>query len=160
MNKEVTLALNYALNKGFQIHPDALKLLEDINSAELQRIIKDLVKEKTRQKLYLINQDDLETFLGIKEEVDLQVDYKILSDPTPKVTSAEGVSGYNALFASRFSKLKKIISNRPESKMLKSISSVISTKFDEDVHVCGLVSERSSERNITKLVLDLSLIHI
>ena len=154
MNKEVTLALNYALNKGFQIHPDALKLLEDINSAELQRIIKDLVKEKTRQKLYLINQDDLETFLGIKEEVDLQVDYKILSDPTPKVTSAEGVSGYNALFASRFSKLKKIISNRPESKMLKSIASVISTKFDEDVHVCGLVSERNSERNITKLVLD------
>ena len=154
MNKEVTLALNYALNKGFQIHPDALKILEDVNSTELQRIIKDLVREKAKQKLYLINQDDLETFLGIKEEVDLQVDYKILSDPTPKVTSAEGVSGYNALFASRFSKLKRIISNRPESKMLKSISSVISTKFDEDVHVCGLVSERSSERNITKLVLD------
>ena len=71
MNKEVSLALNYALNKGFQIHPDALKILEEINSAELQRIIKDLVKEKTRQKLYLINQDDLESFLGIKEEVDL-----------------------------------------------------------------------------------------
>ena len=154
MNKEVTLALNYALNKGFQIHPDALKILEDVNSTELQKIIKDLVREKTKQKLYLINQDDLEIFLGIKEEVDLQVDYKILSDPTPRVTSAEGVSGYNALFASRFSKLKKIVSNRPESKLLKSISSVISTKFDEDVHVCGLVSERSSERNITKLVID------
>jgi len=154
MNKEVSLALNYALNKGFQIHPDALKILEEINSAELQRIIKDLVKEKTRQKLYLINQDDLESFLGIKEEVDLKVDYKILSDPTSKVTSAEGISGYNALFASRFSKLKKIISNRPESKMVKPIASVISTKFDEDVYVCGLVSERSSERNITKLVLD------
>ena len=70
------------------------------------------------------------------------------------MTSAEGISGYNALFASRFSKLKKIISNRPESKMVKPIASVISTKFDEDVYVCGLVSERSSERNITKLVLD------
>ena len=154
MNKEVSLALNYALNKGFQIHPDALKILEEINSAELQNIIKNLVKEKTRQKLYHINQDDLESFLGIKEETDLQIDYKVLSDPSSKVTSAEGVSGYNALFASRFSKLKKIISNRPESKMVKTIASVISTKFDEDVYVCGLVSERNSERNITKLVLD------
>ena len=154
MNKEVTLALNYALNKGFQIHPDALKILQDIDSKELQRIIKDLVKEKARQKLFLINQDDLETFLGIKEEIDLEMDYKILSDPSPRITSSEGINGYNSLFASRFSKLKKIIAIRPEAKMIKSTASIIATKSDEDVYVCGLVSERSSERNVTKLVLD------
>ena len=154
MNKEVTLALNYALNKGFQIHPNALKILQDVDSKELQRIIKDLIKEKARQKLFLINQDDLETFLGIKEETDLEIDYKILSDPTSRITSAEGINGYNSLFASRFSKLKKIISIRPEAKMIKSTASIIATKSDEDVYVCGLVSERSSERNITKLVLD------
>jgi len=154
MNNDVTLALNYALNKGFQIHPNALKILQDVDSKQLQRIIKDLVKEKARQKNYLINQDDLETFLGIKEEVDLEVDYKILSDPSPKITSAEGIVGYNSLFSSRFTKLKKIISTRPESKMIKSSASIIASKIDGDVYVCGLVSERVSDRNITKLVLD------
>jgi len=154
MNNDVTLALNYALNKGFQIHPNALKILQDVDSKQLQRIIRDLVKEKSHQKNYLINQDDLETFLGIKEEIDLEVDYKILSDPSQKITSAEGIIGYNSLFSSRFTKLRKIISSRPESKMIKSSASIISSKIDEDVYVCGLVSERVSERNITKLVLD------
>jgi DNA polymerase II small subunit len=154
MNYNVTLALNYALTKGFQIHPDALKILQDVDTKQLQRIIKDLVKEKAHQKNYLINQDDLETFLGIKEEADLKVDYKILSDPSLKITSAEGINGYNSLFSSRFAKLKKIISSRPESKMVKSSALIIGSKTNEDVYVCGLVSERISERNITKLVLD------
>ncbi|NIP61912.1 MAG: DNA polymerase II small subunit, partial [Nitrosopumilaceae archaeon] len=64
----------------------------------------------TRKKLYHINQDDLETYLGIKEDVSIKNEAKVLFDPTPKVTTAEGVSGYNSLFASRFLKLKKIIS--------------------------------------------------
>ena len=125
MKRDVTVALNYALNKGFQIHPDALEILESIDSEQLQRIIKEIVREKSRQKLFLINQDDLETFLGIKEDESLKSEFKILFDPTTKVTSAEGVDGYNALFASRFSKLKRIVSNRPEAKMIKSISAVI-----------------------------------
>lgn len=154
MNKEVTLALNYALNKGFQIHPDALKMLEDLDSADLRQIIRDLVRQKAKQKLYLISQDDLEDVLGIKEDPDLKVEYKVLSDPTPKVTSAEGVDGYNALFADRFARLKGIISGRPESKMLKSISLAITTKTDKDVYVCGLVSEKKSERNVTKVMID------
>ena len=154
LKKDVTLALNYALTKGFQIHPDALKILEDIDSRQLQQIIKDIVREKTKQKMFLINQDDLESFLGIKEDENLQNEHKILFDPTPKITSAEGVDGFNALFASRFSKLKKIISIRPEANQLKSIASVIATKSDSDMYVCGLVSSRSSERNITKLVVD------
>ena len=154
MNRDVSLALNYALNKGFQIHPDALEILENIDSAQLQRIIKEIVREKSRQKLFLINQDDLETFLGIKEDEALKTEFKILSDPTTKVTSAEGVSGYNALFANRFSKLKRIISNRPEAKMIKSVSAVIAIKSDDDMYVGGLVSDRVSERNIVKVTIE------
>jgi len=154
LKKDVTLALNYAFTKGFQIHPNALKVLEDIDSTQLQHIIKEVVREKTRQKLFLINQDDLESFLGIKEDENLQNDHRILFDPTPKITSAEGVDGFNALFASRFSKLKKMISSRPEAQLLKPIASVITTKSNSDMYVCGLVSSRSSERKITKLVVD------
>ena len=154
MKKEVTFALNYALNKGFQIHPDAFKILENVDVRKLEKIIKEIVREKTRQKLFQINQDDLETYLGIKEDSDLQSEIKVLSDPTLKITSGEGVKGYNALFSSRFNKLKRIISDRPESRMLKSLASVKSTKFDDDLYVCGLVTSKNSERNITKLNLE------
>ncbi|MCV0410709.1 DNA-directed DNA polymerase II small subunit [Nitrosopumilus sp.] len=154
MKKELSFVLNYALNKGFQIHPDAFKILENLDVKKLEKIIKEIVREKTRQKLFQINQDDLETYLGIKEDLTLQSEVKILSEPTGKITSGEGVKGYNALFSSRFNKLKRIISDRPESKMLKSAASVKTAKSDDDIYVCGLVSTRNSERNITKLILE------
>ena len=154
MKKDVSFALNYALNKGFQIHPDAYEILERVDVKELERVIREIVREKSKQNLFLINQDDLETFLGLKVENDLESNHVILSDPTTKITSAEGVAGYNSLFASRYAKLKKIVSHRPEAKMLKMISTVLGTKSKDDMYICGLLSERHSERNITKLVLD------
>ncbi|TFH00329.1 MAG: DNA polymerase II small subunit, partial [Nitrosopumilus sp.] len=154
MKKEISFALNYALNKGFQIHPDAFKILENVDVKKLEKIIKEIVREKTRQKLFQINQDDLETYLGIKEDLSLQSEVKILSDPTGKITSGEGVKGYNALFSSRFNKLKRIISDRPESKLLKSAASLKNAKIDNDLYVCGLVTVRNSERNVTKIVLE------
>jgi len=154
MKKELTFALNYALNKGFQIHPDAFKILENVDVRKLERVIKEIVREKTKQKLFQINEDDLETYLGIKEDPTLQCEVEVLSDPTTKITTGEGVKGYNALFSSRFNKLKKIISDRPESKMLKSITSAKTTKSEGDMYVCGLVTTRNTERNITKLVLE------
>jgi len=154
MNEDVTFAVNYALNKGFQIHPDALKILENVDVKELKHIIKEVIKEKTKQSLFFINQDDLEGFLGIKEDVDLENEHRVLSDPTSKITSAEGVNGFNKLFSNRFSKLKQIVSNRPAAKMLKSINSVITTKLDNYVYVCGLLSERNSQRSVTKLKID------
>ena len=155
MKKELSFVLNYALNKGFQIHPNAFKILDEITDVkQLEKIIKEIVKEKTKQKLFQINQNDLETYLGIKDDPNLQNEMKVLSDPTSKITSGEGVKGYNALFSSRFNKLKRIISDRPESKMIKSISVVKTTKLENDVYVCGLVTTRNAERNVTKLVLE------
>ena len=154
MKKELSLALNYALNKGFQIHPDAFKILENVDVRKLEKIIKEIVREKSRQKLFQINQDDLETYLGIKEDPLLQSEIEVLSDPTNKITTGEGVKGYNALFSSRFNKLKRIVSDRPESRMLKSIASMKTTKSEEGMYVCGLVTTRNVERNITKLILE------
>jgi DNA polymerase II small subunit len=154
MKKELSFALNYALNKGFQIHPDAFKILENLDVRKLEKIIKEIVREKTKQKLFQINQDDLETYLGIKEDPRLQNEIKVLSDPTTKITSGEGVKGYNALFSSRFNKLKRIISDRPEAKKLKSIATVKTTKIEDDMYVCGLVTAKNTERNITKILLE------
>ncbi|MDC0240984.1 DNA-directed DNA polymerase II small subunit [Candidatus Nitrosopelagicus sp.] len=155
MDEEISSAVSYALNKGFQIHPDALEILHKINVKELAQIIKDVVKEKTKQKQFLINEEDFEIYLGIKDDEEHQVEFEILSDPTDKITSAEGVEGYGKLFASRFNKLKQIMSDRPESKKIKDIESVKSTtKNDDELFVWGLVSDRKSDRNITKITLE------
>ncbi|QDI88923.1 DNA-directed DNA polymerase II small subunit [Candidatus Nitrosopumilus sp. SW] len=154
MKKELSFALNYALNKGFQIHPDAFKILENVDVKKLEKIIKEIVREKTKQKLFQINQDDLETYLGIKDDPSLENEVKVLLDPTDKITTGEGVKGYNALFSSRFNKLKRIISDRPEARMLKSLTFVKNERSKDDMYVCGLVTTRNSERNVTKLVLE------
>jgi DNA polymerase II small subunit len=154
MISDVGAALNFVINKGFQIHPDALKILEQIDVKELERIIKQIVKEKERQQLYLISQKDLESFLGIKEDESIEDRHEILYDPTPNLASAEGVQGFTALFSSRYAKLKRIMSNRPEAKMVKSISAVISTKSKDEVYVCGLVTDRRTDRNVTKITLE------
>lgn len=154
MIKDLSAVLDFALNRGFQIHPDALKILEQIEIKELESVIRQVVREKEKQHMYLISQKDLEGFLGIGEEEELDDSHEILFDPTPKITSAEGVNGFNALFSSRYTKLKKIISDRPEAKLLKPISSVISVKSKDEIHVCGLVSDRRTDRNVTKITLD------
>ena len=155
MDEEISSAVSYALNKGFQIHPDALEILHKIDVKELGQIIKDVVKEKTKQKQFLINEEDFEIYLGIKDDEEHQVEFEILSDPTDKITSAEGVEGYGALFASRFNKLRQIMSDRPESKKVKDIKSVKSiTKNDDELYVWGLVTDRKSDRNITKITVE------
>ena len=155
MDKEISSAVSYALNKGFQIHPDALEILHKINVNELAQIIKDVVREKTKQKVFLINEEDFEIYLGIKDDEEHQVEFEILSDPTNKITSAEGVEGYGALFVSRFNKLKQIMSDRPESKKVRDIESLKSvTKTNDELYVWGLVSDRKSDRNITKITLE------
>ena len=155
MDEEISSAVSYALNKGFQIHPDALEILHKINVSDLSQIIKDVVREKTKQKVFLINEEDFEIYLGIKDDENHQVEFEILSDPTDKITSAEGVEGYGKLFASRFNKLKQIMSDRPESKKVREIASVKSiTKIDDELFVWGLVTDRKSDRNITKITLE------
>ena len=97
LKKEVTSALNFALNKGFQIHPDALEILERVDVKELEKVIKEIVRKKSKQNLYLINQNDLELFFGIKEDGELENDHRILFDPSEMITTAEGIDGYNSL---------------------------------------------------------------
>ncbi|MEM3064255.1 MAG: DNA-directed DNA polymerase II small subunit [Candidatus Nitrosotenuis sp.] len=154
MIRDLGAVLDFALNRGFQIHPDALKLLEQVNVEDLERIIRQVVREKEKQRLYLISQKDLESFLGIKEDEELDDHHEILFDPTTKITSSEGVEGFTALFTSRYTKLKRIMSNRPEAKMLKPISAALTLKSKDDVYVCGLVSERRTDRNVTKVTID------
>ncbi len=154
MKRELASALNYALTKGVQIHPNAFKILESVDARQLDKIIKDVVREKTSKRLFQIGQDDLESYLGIKDDILLQADARVLVDPTDKITTGEGVEGFSSLFVSRFNKLKRVVSERPEAKMLKGINHTKNVKTKDDIYVCGLITDRVVNQNFTKLVIE------
>lgn len=154
LREEVSSAITYALSKGFQIHPDAFKILEKIDVKELQNIIKQVVREKAKQNMFVINQNDLKMF--IESEIDENVEdrFTIVFDPTKKVTSAEGIDGFMALFSDRYSKLLKIIMQRSQSKKLTPIQNVTDGKLGEEAYIAGLVMDRKIDRDVTKLIID------
>ena len=154
LKEEVSSAITYALNKGFQIHPDAFKILERIDVKELQSIIKQIVREKTRQNLFLINRNDLKMFVESEVDETVEDNHVILFDPTKKVTSAEGIVGFTTLFLDRYSKLLKIMMARSQSKRLTSIVDVTSGKFGDETIIAGLLMDRKIDRDVTKLVID------
>ena len=147
-------ALNYALSRGFQIHPDAFKILEKIDSKELERIIKQVVREKAKQNLFLINQTDLKMFVDTQVDESVEDKHVILSDPTRKITSAEGIEGFGALFVDRYSKLLKIILQRSQANKLATIETVKAGKPKDEVFVAGLIMDRKIDRGVTRLTFD------
>jgi DNA polymerase II small subunit len=154
LREEVSSAITYALSKGFQIHPDAFKILEKIDVKELQNIIKQVVREKAKQNMFLINQNDLKMF--VESEIDESVEdrFSIVFDPTKKVTSAEGIDGFMALFSDRYSKLLRIMMQRSQSKKLTPIQNVTDGKLGEEAYIAGLLMDRKIDRDVTKLVID------
>jgi len=154
MNENAASALNYALSRGFQIHPDAFKILEKIDSSELEGIIKRVVREKTKQNLFLINQNDLKVFVDTQIDESVEDKHVILSDPTKKITSAEGIEGFGALFVNRYSKLMKIILQRAQAKKLAVVEIVKVGKPKDEVFVSGLLMDRKIDRDVTRLTID------
>ena len=154
MNEDAASALNYALSRGFQIHPDAFKILEKIDSSELQRIIKQVVREKAKQNLFLINQNDLKVFVDTQIDENVEDKHVILSDPTKKITSAEGIEGFGALFVNRYSKLMKIVLQRAQAKKLAMVEIVKAGKPKDEVFVSGLLMDRKIDRDVTRLTID------
>jgi len=154
MNENAASALNYALSRGFQIHPDAFKILEKIDSSELERIIKQVVREKAKQNLFLINQNDLKVFVDTQIDESVEDKHVILSDPTKKITSAEGIEGFGALFVNRYSKLMKIILQRAQAKKLATVEIVKAGKPKDEVFVSGLLMDRKIDRGVTRLTID------
>ncbi len=148
ISNDISDALIYAINKGYQIHPDAFALLRSINF-DVSNIIKTIIEEKTRLKQsHSILIDDIKAIISkdvvdsngsksrsidhnhdIKTLIDgdknTQGTYEVLFDPTSKVNSIEvEENGFLKLFRSRYEKTLKILAMRPDSKRIKRIEKI------------------------------------
>ena len=92
---------------------------------DVLKIIQEIIKIKKPTKNAVIVVEDIKTLIEPKkQDGPVEQTCTVLSDPTPKVTTAEGVDGYTALFRSRFEKTMRILAQRPDSKRISKVSAV------------------------------------
>ncbi|HET6808534.1 MAG TPA: DNA-directed DNA polymerase II small subunit [Nitrososphaera sp.] len=169
LQNEVSNALSYATSKGFQIHPNAFAMLKSLD-VDVLTVIQEIIKMKKPTKNAVIVVDDIKTLLEPKkQEGPIEQTCTVLIDPTPKVTTAEGVEGYTALFRSRFEKTMRILAQRPDSKRISKVSAVKqrvriskqTERGEKSLHgaassiiVAGLLMSKRTKKNDVELAID------
>ncbi len=170
LQNEVFNALSYATSKGFQIHPDAFAMLKGLD-VDVLKIVQQIIKMKKPSRNALIVVDDIKSLVEpTKQEGPIEQTCTVLTEPTPNVTTAEGVEGYTALFRSRFEKTMRILAQRPDSKRISKISAVkqnvrASKQIDagkkslnggiaSSIIVAGLLMSKRTRKNELELAID------
>jgi len=177
----VSIALIYAINKGYQVHPDAFAFLKSLD-CDVEKIIKTIVDAKNKfKKKSPILIDDIKSVISrdlnrTDEPVITNTNtesngesYKIIFDPTYKIKS-EDKKDFFKLFDSRYKKTLKILSIRSESRQIRKIkyikdlrnksrfSSLANEnergKFVDSVFVAGLIMLKRNRKNDVELVID------
>jgi len=178
----VSIALIYAINKGYQVHPDAFAFLKSLD-CDVEKIIKTIVNAKNKlKKKSPILIDDIKNV--ISSDMNGQIDepvitnsitdsndenYKIIFDPTYKINS-ENDKDFFKLFDSRYRKTLKILSIRSESRQIRKIKHIKDLrnksrfssldnenergKFIDSAFVAGLIMSKRNRKNDVELVID------
>lgn len=177
----MSIALIYAINNGYQVHPDAFAFLKSLD-CDVEKIIKTIVDAKNKfKKKSPILIDDIKSVISIDDnQPDEPIitntskesngkSYKIIFDPTYKI-NFEDKKGFFKLFDSRYRKTLKILSIRSESRQIRKIkyikdlrnksrSSSLDNenergKLIDSVFVAGLIMSKRNRKNDVELVLD------
>jgi len=171
--------LIYAINKGYQVHPDAFAFLKSLDY-DVEKIIKTIVdaKNKFRKKTPILI-DDIKNVISrgdsqgeetvMTNMEDNSEGYKIIFDPTYKI-NMEDKKDFFKLFDSRYRKTLKILSIRSESRQIKKIKYIKDlrnkSRFDsldndnergkpiDSVFVAGLIMSKRNRKNDVELVID------
>ena len=135
----VSVALIYAINKGYQVHPDAFAFLKSLD-CDVEKIIRSIVDAKNKfKKKSPILIDDIKSAISGDNDNNDNIDepviaktnsesngeenYKIIFDPTYKI-NAQDDKDFFKLFDSRYRKTLKILSIRSESRQIRKIKQI------------------------------------
>ena len=155
-----------ALARGYQIGPDALKILEDSQSANYDEVI-SLIIEKKRTSApgdFVINKSDLIGMVyspveAIEETnavttVEPDQEFEIIRDVVEEGMALEGIDGYWTLFKSRFEKFKKIARERTDSFQVTSMQKSAIQSNNKISKIAGLLSCRRGERGRVQITVE------
>lgn len=178
--EDINDALNYLINNGYQIHPDAFSLLKS-SECDKKKIIERIIMKKRKLKNFLILIEDVKSEFALErngiplvidsnrlvqngEVLDYDRRFRVLADPTSSINSTEGIDGFTSLFRSRYEKMLRIFSMRSNAKGLKKIAEIkqnfksnfrkVEGNKVESVFLCGLVLSKMIRRNNIEIVMD------
>ncbi len=176
-------ALNYLINNGYRIHPDAFALLKS-SECDRKKMIERIIQKKSKLKNFLILIEDIKTefalekyttslmlsdsgLTGKQHSLDSgDVNFNVLTDPTVKINSTEGIDGFTSLFRSRYEKMLKIFSMRSNAKRLKKIAEIKGNYKNvvkdprgkdvkpESIFVSGLILSKKIRTNDVEVIID------
>ena len=178
--RDIELGVKYAINHGYQVSPNAIRLMELVAQEKVNKgvigpgfdsIIAALVEEKARLASSLemntasntITEEDLVTLAPdvFKNNPSItssestatvqESDLQVVSDPSTLV-HASGAEGFSLLFKSRYEKLVRILRERPEARQLRNISEIDMQKGTSKI--CGLVLSKRPMKAGVELVID------
>jgi DNA polymerase II small subunit len=179
----VSVALIYAINRGYQVHPDAFAFLKSLD-CDVEKIIKTIVEAKNKFKMKspiliddiknaispAVNHINKPEIANTNKTTETDDDgYKIIFDPTNMINSDEK-KNFIKIFESRYKKTLKILSSRPESRQLRKIKNIKEfrnkSRFNsldkenggsqmiDSVFVAGLIMLKKNRMNDVELVID------
>lgn len=157
-----------ALARGYQIRPDALKILEDSNNGNYEHVISAIIQRKQTSAVndFAINKEDL---LGIVYDpgevheggsavstVKVEESFEVVRDVIKEESPLEGIEGYWTLFKSRFEKFMKIAKERPEFFQADFMDKKSGESIDKDKHsrIAGLLADRRSGRGSVQITIE------
>lgn len=166
MSSRIAKAVAVALSEGVQVGPDALSLLVSISEKlDPVEIVNKAIREvRKTHSVTTLTQEELSKVLPVdlleyeqsnivEPDVigDLTIDLKISNDIS--VLPPSGIEAFHSLLLSRFSKLLKILKERPDSSQIIPISAL---KVDPKTtqRIAGLVLDKNIRRNGIVLVID------
>ena len=179
----MSVALIYAINRGYQVHPDAFAFLKSLD-CDVEKIVRTIVEAKNKFKMKspiliddiknaispAVNHINKPEIANTNKTTETDDDgYKIIFDPTNMINSDEKKNFFK-IFESRYKKTLKILSSRPESRQLRKIKNIKEfrnkSRFNsldkenggpriiDSVFVAGLIMLKKNRMNDVELVID------
>ena len=159
--------LREALEKGYQIEPKAFELINklDIDELTINKIIELAIQNKIdNNQEKKITENDIKLILtkfildnekdSLKDTEKIETKLEVIKTIDENNYILEGKKGFEELFRSRYNKLLKIISSRPDYVKIEKISSINQKKVKDNVKISGLVMEKRIRRNNLVLTID------
>ncbi len=159
LKKCVIEALRKALSHGYQLSPDAIEYLEEVNDPI--SIISDILNQVHRKNLYVINRKLIENYLdhtNLKENAkyrqlakakDFDIEIEVLENPS-SVHIETSFKGFLDHFISRYQQLSRILRTRFDLKDAMTIADA--KRSSSEVCVVGLVYEKRTTNSGNTLV--------
>jgi len=129
--------LREALEKGYQIEPKAFELINklDIEELTINKIIELTIQKKIdNNQEKKITENDIKLILtkfildnekdSLKDTEKIETKLEVIKTIDENNYILEGKKGFEELFRSRYNKLLKIISSRPDYVKIEKISSI------------------------------------